>query len=109
MFRLVQKCLTNIHRHSGSKTASIRIAREQSHIAVEIRDTGKGMSPGRLIEIQSEGSGVGIQGMRERLRQFGGEIKIESDTGGTRVFVVILIQQSAAQQDDPTESLQATI
>lgn len=109
VFRLVQECLTNIHRHSGSKTASIRIAREQGHIAVDIRDTGKGMSPGRLIEIQSEGSGVGIRGMRERLRQFKGEIKIESDSNGTRVFVVIPIQHGSAQQDIPTESLQATI
>jgi two-component system NarL family sensor kinase len=66
VFRLVQECLTNIHRHSGSKTASIRIARESSQIIVEIRDQGKGMSPERLAEVQAGVSGVGIRGMRGR-------------------------------------------
>ncbi len=73
VFRLVQESLTNIHRHSGSKTASIQLQREDERITVEIRDEGKGMSPARLAEIQSQGSGVGIRGMRERLREFGGQ------------------------------------
>ena len=57
VFRLVQECLTNIHRHSGSKTASIRIAREESQIVVDIGDAGNGMSVEGLSEIQSGGSG----------------------------------------------------
>ena len=89
IFRLVQECLTNIHRHSESKTASIRIARESNQISLEIGDQGKGMSPARLAEIQSGRSGVGISGMRERLRQFEGTMKIESDSSGTRVFATI--------------------
>src|SRR4029077_1445915 len=68
IFRIVQESLTNVHRHSGSKTASIRVAREADRIIVEVQDTGKGMSPERLTEIQSQGTGVGISGMRERLR-----------------------------------------
>ena len=79
IFRLVQECLTNIHRHSHSETASIRIARESNQITLKIRDQSNGMSPARLVEIQSGRSGVGISGMRERLCQFDGTMNIESD------------------------------
>ena len=86
IFRLVQECLTNIHRHSGSKTAQIEIARERESVRVVVQDLGAGMSPQRLAEIQSHGTGVGIRGMRERLRQFQGDLVIESDGSGTRVY-----------------------
>jgi signal transduction histidine kinase len=100
VFRLVQECLTNIHRHSGSKTANIRIAREDGQIVLEIEDRGQGMSTQRLAEIQSVGSGVGIRGMRERLSQFNGEMKIESDSKGTRVLVSVPVSKSAAAEDE---------
>ena len=93
VFRLVQESLTNIHRHSGSKTAMIRISRDEGTITVEVQDQGKGIPPEKLVEIQSEGSGVGIRGMRERLRQFSGELRIESGETGTRVWVTISIPQ----------------
>ena len=110
VFRLVQECLTNIHRHSGSKTANIRIAREDRQIVVEILDRGQGMSAQRLAEIQSGGSGVGIRGMRERLSQFKGEMRIESDNTGTRILVSIPVSKSAAVEDEPTaKSLQAAV
>jgi PAS domain S-box-containing protein len=104
IFRLIQECLTNIHRHSGSKIAFIRIARDDGRIAVEIRDTGKGMSPERLTEIQSGGSGVGIRGMKERLRQFAGEMKMDSDSSGTRIFVTIPLAKIPGTEDKPTNS-----
>ena len=91
IFRLVQECLTNIHRHSGSKTASISIARMEDVVSVRVQDQGKGMPPARLAEILSQGSGVGIRGMRERLRQFDGTVEIESDSSGTRIFATIPI------------------
>src|ERR1700736_3414556 len=56
IFRLVQECLTNIHRHSGSKTASIRIFVHSKSLDVEVSDEGKGRAPERLAEIQSKGA-----------------------------------------------------
>jgi signal transduction histidine kinase len=89
IFRLVQESLANIYRHSGSKTGMIRIARDEGTIEVEVQDQGRGIPPEKVEEIQSEGSGVGIRGMRERLRQFGGELRIESGESGTRVLVMM--------------------
>jgi len=89
LFRLVQESLTNVHRHSGSKTASIRVTREDDHVSLEVQDRGKGISRERLTEIQTQGAGVGIQGMRERVRQFHGEMSIDSDENGTRITAVL--------------------
>lgn len=85
MFRLVQECLTNIHRHSGSRTAVIRIAQDGEHTSLEVQDAGKGISAERLLQIQSQGCGVGVRGMRERVGHFGGQMDIESNRGGTKV------------------------
>jgi len=75
----------SIHRHSGSRTALITISRKGEQILVEIEDHGKGMSPEQLAEIQAHGTGVGIRGMRERLRHFNGELAIESSSSGTKI------------------------
>ncbi len=98
IFRLVQEALTNIHRHSGSPTASICLRRQGQHVTVEVKDQGKGIAPDRLAEIQSSGSGVGIQGMRERLRQFRGEMNIQSDCSGTTVTAIIPVSGNAQTQ-----------
>jgi len=87
IFRLVQECLTNIHRHSGSKSATIRLARTADEVFLEIEDYGKGITPEKLAHIESQGSGVGIRGMSERVRQFDGEMKIQSSGSGTKITV----------------------
>ena len=110
IFRLVQECLTNIHRHSDSKTAWIRIVREGDLLIVNVRDKGKGMSAAKLAEVQSQGSGVGISGMRERLRQFEGNLNIESDSSGTRILVTIpLPKEGSAPEQSGIEPLQAAV
>jgi PAS domain S-box-containing protein len=98
IFRLIQECLINIHRHSNSKTAAIRIERQDNTICVEVQDRGQGMSPQRLAEIQSRGTGVGIRGMRERVRQFKGDMNIESDGSGTRIFVTLPLTTKAEER-----------
>ncbi len=84
VFRIVQEALTNIHGHSGSKDAVIRIGREETSVSVEIEDHGKGMSTDKVREIQAHG-GVGVRGMRERLHQLNGELSIESGPSGTTI------------------------
>jgi PAS domain S-box-containing protein len=101
IFRIVQECLTNIHRHAKSKTAYIRIARETAGVRIEVRDDGKGISPERLAEIRSGGCGVGIGGIRERLRRFHGEMKIESNGSGTTISAIIPIQNEAPAHVEP--------
>jgi PAS domain S-box-containing protein len=98
IFRLVQECLTNIHRHSGSKTALIRIEREENTVHVKIEDQGKGMSQERLTEIQSQGTGVGIRGMRERVRHLRGELVIESNDSGTKIYATLPLTTSLSPQ-----------
>lgn len=99
IFRVMQECLTNIHRHAESKTARIRLVRENARVCLEVRDEGKGISPDRLAEIQMQGSGVGVGGIRERLRQFHGEVKIESNASGTTVSATIPIPNQASLAD----------
>ncbi len=105
IFRLVQECLTNIHRHSGSETALIQIDREENSVKVKIEDHGKGMSPARLAEIQSQGTGVGVRGMRERVGHFSGDLVIQSDATGTKISATLPLKtrnskdQSTTQQD----------
>ena len=88
IFRLVQECLTNIHRHSGSSTAAIRIAQQDGHLHVEVSDRGKGIVSGKREQMESGGTpGVGIRGMRERVRQLGGNLEISSDGIGAGTCV----------------------
>ena len=105
IFRLVQECLTNIHRHSDSKSALIRLERKEDTVHVKVEDQGRGMSPERLAEIQSGGTGVGISGMRERVRHFSGDLVIESNGSGTKVYATLPLKtplsthKSNTQQD----------
>ena len=70
VFRMVQECLTNIHRHSGSSVARVLISMTDQKLRVEVQDEGKGISPSKRVEIERLGrSGVGIRGMRERIHQ----------------------------------------
>ena len=91
LFRIVQESLANIHRHSGSSTARIRIVRSSSAVQLAIEDAGKGMSPNILRKIKRGGAelGVGIAGMSERMRQLGGRLEITSSKQGATVTAVL--------------------
>jgi signal transduction histidine kinase len=91
IFRLVQECLTNVHRHSGSLTASIRIRRNETSVNVEVEDQGKGISSQDLSPM---GVGVGIPGMRERLRRLGGTLQIHTSDSGTKFSAMIPVAQA---------------
>jgi PAS domain S-box-containing protein len=86
IFRIVQECLTNIHRHSGSTTASIRLKHEGNDLTVKVQDSGKGIPMEKQYELIEAGrGGVGFTGMRERLRRLGGTLEIQSNGIGTVV------------------------
>jgi len=87
VFHIVQESLTNIHRHSGSKTAILRIELDGGRLLLEIEDEGSGIPAEKLREIQMQGSGVGIAGMRERVLHFNGDMRITSLSTGTRIAV----------------------
>ena len=110
IFRLVQESLTNIHRHSGSNSAVIHVERSADDVRVEVHDKGKGIPPERLVAIQSGGSGVGIRGMQERLRQLRGELKIESGAWGTRVVATIpLPPDPGTREESGSQRLQKAL
>jgi signal transduction histidine kinase len=96
IFRVVQECLTNIHRHSGSPVAKIVLRQRHDEILIEISDQGKGIPAEKLEEMASSGTpGVGVRGMRERLRQLGGTLEIQSNSGGTTVTVRLPAEQTS--------------
>jgi len=87
LFRLAQECLTNIHRHSGSATARVRLEKTDSDVRLEISDAGRGFPTGAPRDIEERG--IGIRAMRERAQQLGGRLEIDSDSSGTRVLAVL--------------------
>jgi PAS domain S-box-containing protein len=97
VFRIVQESLANIYRHSGSKSAEIRIGLNGNAVKVEIEDHGRGMAVRTLKKIEKGGTataGVGIPGMRERVKQLGGEFTIQSGKRGTTVMAVVPLQKT---------------
>ncbi|MGC2185645.1 MAG: PAS domain S-box protein [Terriglobales bacterium] len=91
LFRTLQEGLTNVHRHSGGSAVDIRLSVNKQEVLLEIEDNGHGIpqeSLGRLVEGDAE-RGVGIAGMRERVRELGGSLAIESDQNGTLLRVAI--------------------
>jgi PAS domain S-box-containing protein len=97
VFRVVQECLTNVHRHSGSPVAKICLARSNGHVRVEVADQGKGIPPEKKAAMNSAGMpGVGIRGMRERLRQLGGTLQITSNGCGTVIVAELPVPSTSA-------------
>lgn len=97
LFRIVQEALTNLHRYSGSRTATIRVSCHEGLISAEIRDEGCGLPVRSPVTERGAPSGVGIVGMRERVKQLNGTFEIESGPGkGTCVRVLLPEQRRNA-------------
>lgn len=100
IFRVVQESLTNIHRHSGSATATITLYNSNGKITLEIRDNGKGMPAATLAAAAGPGAaGVGLRGMRERVKALKGDLEILSDGKGTLLRAVIPLRGFATVTD----------
>jgi len=97
LFRALQEGLTNVHRHSESSAVDICFTAAVNEVRLEIRDNGRGVPPKTLKHLAQgiADSGVGIAGMRERMRELGGSLQIKSDKKGTLLRVTIPIFQAA--------------
>ena len=97
IFRIVQEALTNVHRHSESICASVRVAVSPANVRVEIADRGKGIPRGQQDDFPAGGTmGVGLSGMRERVAQLGGQMSLQSSPAGTTVSATLPLCSSQA-------------
>ena len=94
IFRIVQECLTNIYRHSGSDRAVVSLLAAESGIRLEVRDFGTGTAPHTIRNLQS---GVGLRGMHQRVRQLGGTLEITSAQPGVRVVATFPLQNGESR------------
>jgi two-component system sensor histidine kinase UhpB len=88
----VQEALANVYQHSGSSTATITLFRDPASVTLEIADRGCGFR----IDTAGARLGVGVAGMRERVRQLRGEFDIQGGNGGTVVRVVLPLGAAGA-------------
>ena len=96
LFRIAQECLINIHRHSGSSTALVRLSRSAGEIRLEVSDEGGGINHEIQSKIASgENAGVGLRGMQERVRQLGGSVEVRSNGHGATVIARVPFPRSA--------------
>jgi signal transduction histidine kinase len=101
LFRIVQESLTNVHRHSESESVTIRIMRSSDGVSVTIADTGRGIPKQKIFEIEAgRASGVGLRGMRERVRQLGGSFRIRSTDKGTVVVARLPLDAASDLPND---------
>jgi two-component system, NarL family, sensor kinase len=90
LFRVLQESLTNVYRHSAAQSVDVRIVCNDGHVSLTVADDGKGIPPEVLARFRGgEAPGIGLGGMRERLAEFGGEIRVDSSSGGSVVEAVI--------------------
>lgn len=95
LFRALQEALTNIHRHSGASLVDIDLKADAGKVHLQIRDHGKGIPPDRLPSlIDGSAGGVGIAGMRERMRDLSGSLELQSNPSGTTLIFSIPIERA---------------
>jgi two-component system sensor histidine kinase UhpB len=95
IFRAIQEALTNAFRHSGARNIWVNLVRTDSQILGTVRDDGKGISDS-VSKLQPDSIGIGISGMIQRLKEFGGELRLQNASPGTIVELAVPIDQLAA-------------
>jgi signal transduction histidine kinase len=107
LFRVLQESLTNIHRHSGSKTAIVKLGADAQQAWLEVEDHGK--SKGETVV--SSGAfqpGIGLTGMRERVKDLAGVLEIQSGQNGTRVKAALPLIAQPRKIQTNTKTFSAT-
>jgi len=98
LFRVLQEALTNVHRHSGASEAHVLVRQNSNHLVLEVRDNGRGLPEDilRKFDDTGAGTGVGLGGIRERARELGGKLTLQSDSSGTLLSIVIPYQPASS-------------
>jgi signal transduction histidine kinase len=96
IFRIIQEALTNVFRHSGARRAWVTVIQSGERIDITVRDDGKGIADG-VVEFRPGSLGIGIGGMRQRVKEFGGDFRLENANPGTLVQIAIPVTSVAAQ------------
>jgi PAS domain S-box-containing protein len=91
LFRVLQESLTNVHRHSQSASAEIRLEMDAEWVSLRVQDHGVGIAAEVLKKMRRDGThlGVGLAGMRERINELGGRLEVESNGSGTSIHALI--------------------
>ena len=98
IFRIVQEAMTNVFRHSEATHGSVTLVRDARTVSVEVRDNGKGLNE-EILRFRPGTLGVGIGGMRQRVEEFGGELRLTNAQPGTLVEVIIPVQEQARDRE----------
>jgi two-component system sensor histidine kinase UhpB len=105
LFRVLQECLTNIHRHSASSTANVRVEKNNRWVIMTVTDFGRGI-PAHTLENFRNGegpSGVGLAGMRGRVEEVYGKMEVESHNSGTTITVSLPYEKAAQKSKAPLD------
>jgi signal transduction histidine kinase len=101
LFRILQEALTNVHRHSGSRAVNVSVRTDESVVALTVQDFGMGVPCEVLDRFWKTGNvGVGLAGIRERLKELGGTLEIESNLDGTILTATIPASLSGVDTND---------
>ena len=106
LFRALQEALTNVHRHSGGSRVDVRLQLDAEQVRMEIQDDGRGIPQDRVRRFTQDGvgAGVGLAGMRERVREVGGTLALRSGSSGTLLVVTVPLAQSCETDSDDSQS-----
>lgn len=102
LFRVVQEGLTNVRRHSGSVTASVRLEKSQNQVILQIKDQGPRTSSREAAAQQDDLPSIGVGGMRQRVAHIGGQLEITSDDQGTILTTVVPLAREERYASHPT-------
>jgi PAS domain S-box-containing protein len=102
VFRIIQEALTNVFRHSGALKACVRLVARKEQLIVAVQDDGKGIEE-NVLEMRPGSIGIGIAGMRQRVKEFGGELRLSNTYPGTLVEAVVPLDNLAAHETHVSE------
>ena len=106
IFRAIQEALTNVFRHSGASKAIVALSQRDGHVMVRVGDDGKGVGP-EIAEMRPGSVGVGLAGMRQRAREFGGNLRVTNANPGTLVEIVVPVECLVRQEAHATTCAQS--